>query len=247
MTNKELFIVPESNKETFPQEGFLVHYMKDLVVPSVVSSGDLNMAKTLLKEVVSKMKKTVTEAFEESAKQSIALSSNEAVFSAEELLEEETAPEIFPEPTKDSGENEFFRYVRKLDINGNSATFSGVTFLIHLYPAERKFSFSMAYCRDNERFDKRIARSICKNRAENGIWHEVSDFDDSISVVANIYKAIGRTLLQIPSNPDIISTSPRLSIVAEHRSSVIELKKVYKYISHHYSPVDNLSYLAVME
>ena len=241
-SSNHLFVFPETSREFLDQD-LPCCFIPSLHTPSVVTSGDLKMAQTLLKEVVDKV------SIPETREYAYTVLLDRMVDKLCNIAQPEPGKVVPQEVLVENlSQDQFFRYVREKDINDSPSTFGGVTFFIQLYPVENRFTFSMAYCCNEkdckDRFDKSKARRICVNRADGGDLHEVSGYDQSISLVANIYLAIGKTLLCKFGKEGNI---PKLSAISQHKHSLIELKKVHKYIAKHYAPVDTLSYLAVMD
>jgi hypothetical protein len=86
----------------------------------------------------------------------------------------------------------FFRYVRLMnDETGEYYHNRGATLYIDLRASEGRFVFSFALCNHRDNFDKGKAHKVCKERMEQGHVVEVINYDPSISILQNIFLAIG--------------------------------------------------------
>jgi hypothetical protein len=74
----------------------------------------------------------------------------------------------------------------------------GATLLIDLIGDEGRFLFSYAICNHEDNFNKLIAQNICRGRMERGDFIEVINYDPSISIIQNIFIAIGVFLGEYP-------------------------------------------------
>jgi len=90
------------------------------------------------------------------------------------------------------GKDMFFRHIRILNKRTNEYFHNrGATLLIDLRADEGRFFFSYAICNHLDRFNKLIAYNVCEERMETGDNLEIINYDPSISVLQNIYIALG--------------------------------------------------------
>ncbi len=66
----------------------------------------------------------------------------------------------------------------------------GLTFGIDFIPGSNKFYFSYAICRNDELFNKKAAKSVCKSRLESMDTYIVHNYNPAYSLVENIHAAI---------------------------------------------------------
>lgn len=86
----------------------------------------------------------------------------------------------------------FFRYVRiENEITGEYFHNKGATVLIDFMPDEGRFLFSYAICNHLDNFNKLIAHNVCKERMEKGETVECINYDPDISILQNIFIAVG--------------------------------------------------------
>lgn len=92
----------------------------------------------------------------------------------------------------DVGKDIFFRHVRIMNPEtGEYYHNRGATILVDLRAAEGRFLFSLAVCNYKDNFNKLIAHRVCKERLESGQVFEIINYDPSLSVLQNIYLAVG--------------------------------------------------------
>ena len=90
------------------------------------------------------------------------------------------------------GKDIFLRYVRILNRKTNEYYHNkGAAVLVDLHANEGRFFFSYAICNHQDNFNKLIAHNVCKERMENGEIVECINYDPSISILQNIFIAIG--------------------------------------------------------
>ena len=86
----------------------------------------------------------------------------------------------------------FLRHVRiRNPKNGEYYHNKGATFLIHLNRDTGSFQFSYAICNHEDTFNKLIAHNVCDARMDNEDCLECINYDPSISIIQNIYLAVG--------------------------------------------------------
>jgi hypothetical protein len=90
------------------------------------------------------------------------------------------------------GNDIFLRYVRiRNKKNGEYYHNKGAAVLVDLRQKEGRFFFSFATCNYQDNFNKLIAHNVCKERMENGEVIECINYDPSLSILQNIFIAIG--------------------------------------------------------
>ena len=98
------------------------------------------------------------------------------------------------EKEKDSEEHKdiFFRHIRIMnDKTGEFYHNRGASVLVDLRAGEGRLFFSFATCNHRDNFNKLIAHCVCKDRMKKGLVYECINYDPSISILQNIYLAIG--------------------------------------------------------
>jgi hypothetical protein len=86
----------------------------------------------------------------------------------------------------------FLRHIRILnEETGEFFHNKGATVLIDLKASEGRFLFSYAICNNTDNFNKLIAHNVCQERMDKGYVIECINYDPSISILQNIYLAIG--------------------------------------------------------
>ena len=90
------------------------------------------------------------------------------------------------------GKDLFLRHIRILNKKTNEYYHNkGATVLVDLHANEGRFFFSYAICNHKDNFNKIIAHNVCKDRMEDDDLVEVINYDPAISILQNIYLAIG--------------------------------------------------------
>lgn len=98
------------------------------------------------------------------------------------------------------GKEVFYRHIRIInDKTGEFYHNVGATVLIDLRADEGRFFFSFSVCNYQDNFNKHTAHTICKDRMTSGQVFEVINYDPSLSVLQNIYLAIGVVNGQYPT------------------------------------------------
>lgn len=204
LNKNDIIVVPDNINvpKDFPHD---FHKMKFLLTPSVVSSKGYGMnTQTLGTPTGVKEKGIVQTLFE--------------------LLGLKNNPDV--------GEDIFFRHVRIINpITGEFYHNRGATILVDLRAGEGRFLFSLAVCNYKDNFNKLIAHRVCKERLENGEVFEVINYDPSLSVLQNIYLAVGVMEDEYPLTDlnwqDIL---PELygTYTQEQRESLCTLRKLIK-------------------
>lgn len=93
----------------------------------------------------------------------------------------------------------FFRHVRVLNEKTNEFYHNkGATVLVDLKASEGRFLFSYAICNHLDNFNKLIAHNVCKERMDKGEVIECINYDPNLSILQNIYIAIGVQQGQYP-------------------------------------------------
>jgi hypothetical protein len=89
-------------------------------------------------------------------------------------------------------EDLFFRYVRVMnDKTGEFYHNRGATIYVNLKAMEGRFIFSFATCNHKDNFNTLISRNVCINRMKGNQVFEVINYDPDISILQNIFLAIG--------------------------------------------------------
>lgn len=232
LTEQDLLVMP--SKWNLPYKtwaelssnGVKFYRMGNILVPSIITTGDLKM-KTGVLETLIKWSDTVMNPVEELTK--------EVVFPKEDRLYENSLPR-------------FIRYVRISDEYGNILPQGGLALCIELNAQDKTFKFSYALCGKKDLFNKKQAAGICNSRLDSSDWYEVSNYDQSISTVTNIYMAIMKSL-SVPTqenepseyldfHPEFSHFSPRI------RESA--LKAIRGIIEKYYIPSDLKSDLEIL-
>ena len=90
------------------------------------------------------------------------------------------------------GDDIFFRHVRVMNQRtGEYYHNRGATILVDLRAEEGRFFFSYSICNHRDNFNKQVAHKICEERMLLGDVFEVINYDPDISIVQNIYLAVG--------------------------------------------------------
>lgn len=108
-------------------------------------------------------------------------------------------PKTAGEIPKETNGDIFLRHVRiRNPKNGEYYHNKGATFLVHLDRDSGSFLFSYATCNHEDNFNKLIANNVCSERMNKGEFIECINYDPSISIIQNIYLAIGVALDEYP-------------------------------------------------
>ena len=90
------------------------------------------------------------------------------------------------------GNDIFYRHIRvKNRKTGEFYHNRGATVLTDLRAAQGRFFFSYSICNHHDTFNKNIAHKVCLEKMANGDVIEVINYDPEISILQNIYLAIG--------------------------------------------------------
>lgn len=213
----DLVVVPE-DMHVPENPGFLVHKMKFLRTPSIIRSGSFNMAflDAFRSSVVARWFGLDDPLVEPGSLRDIDFDGYvdmstirvKNIPSPQEVKSEivtgyMTGGRLHPNALSTlstqpvDGEAKFFRHERNYEtinrLDGQQKVVSpkgGLTVYVELDPAHKTFAFSYALCHNNDNFDKKIARDIAKGRFNSEDWYEVGNYDENISVLANIKNAL---------------------------------------------------------
>lgn len=95
-------------------------------------------------------------------------------------------------PAFKAGKDLFFRHIRVMNQRtGEYYHNRGATILVDLRAPEGRFFFSYAICNHRDNFNKEVAHAVCVDRMKNGEVIEVINYDPYISILQNIYLAVG--------------------------------------------------------
>ena len=90
------------------------------------------------------------------------------------------------------GQDIFFRHIRVMNRkNGEFYHNRGATVLVDLRASEGRFFFSYSMCNHRDNFNKTFAHTLCRDRMDRGEVVEVINYDPNISIIQNIFLAIG--------------------------------------------------------
>lgn len=98
----------------------------------------------------------------------------------------------FPDKGYEPGKDLFLRHIRiRNKHTGEYYHNKGATVLVDLHANEGRFLFSYAICNHRDNFNKLIAHNVCKERMVNDELVECINYDPSISILQNIFIAVG--------------------------------------------------------
>jgi hypothetical protein len=162
----DIIVIPDDTiiPESFPYD---FHKMKYLITPSIVSSSFHPQGQNMLNTQLQPFK-------------DIGEILRNLLTPAKQVVKEEEKEDLF------------FRYVRVMnDKTGEFYHNRGATVYVNLKVSEGRFLFSFALCNHADNFNKNIAHSVCKSRMLNDQVIEVINYDPEISILQNIFLAIG--------------------------------------------------------
>ena len=126
----------------------------------------------------------------------------------------------------------FLRHVRIRNPNTKEYYHNkGASILVELRGEMGCFTFSYATCNHEDNFNKLIAKNICEERMKNRNYIEVINYDPSISIIQNIYIAIGVLQGEYPlTDYDWRGILPELigSFTEEQRTGLINLRRLIR-------------------
>ena len=136
-------------------------------------------------------------------------------------------------PVFEAGDDLFFRHIRVMNqMTGEYYHNRGATILVDLRAAEGRFFFSYAICNHQDNFNKEIAHKVCTERMKAGDVIEVINYDPEISILQNIYLAVGvqNDAYQMVGETDWTYILPELfgSFTNEQKEALARLRKLIR-------------------
>jgi hypothetical protein len=97
------------------------------------------------------------------------------------------------------GKDIFFRHIRILNkLTKEYYNNQGASVFVDLRAEEGRFFFSYSICGKFDNFNKMIANRLCEQRMKNVVMVEVINYDPEISILQNIFLAIGVLVGEYP-------------------------------------------------
>jgi hypothetical protein len=129
-------------------------------------------------------------------------------------------------------QDNFLRHIRIINNKTNEYFHNkGATIMVDLRGDQGSFFFSFVICNHEDTFNKLIAKNICERKMKLGDFIEVTNYDPSLSILQNIYIAIGVQVGDYPlTDYDWTGILPELygAFTSDQRDCLLKLRRLIR-------------------